>query len=80
MRKKIKNIKKEDYSKKISLLEKEREESKKTANHYLHLCSQLAEEVIVLRNQLDKYLIIFALTAFFRESSISSCFLAKQER
>ena len=55
MRKKIKNIKKEDYSKKISLLEKEREESKKTANHYLHLCSQLAEEVIVLRNQLDKY-------------------------
>lgn len=48
-------MKKEDYNKKIQLLEKEREESKKSANHYLHLCSQLAEEVIVLRNQLDKY-------------------------
>lgn len=55
MRKKIKNIKKEDYNKKINLLEKEREDSKKTANNYLQLCSQLAEEVIVLRNQLDKY-------------------------
>lgn len=55
LRKKIKNIKKEDSHQKISLLEKEREESKKKANHYLHLCSQLAEEVIVLRNKLDKY-------------------------
>jgi hypothetical protein len=35
-------------------MEKEREETKKSANHYIHLCSQLAEEVIVLRNQLDK--------------------------
>lgn len=55
MRKKIKNIKREDYQKKIISMEREREECKKTANNYLHLCSQLAEEVIVLRNQLDKY-------------------------
>lgn len=55
MRKKIKNIKREDYNKKIVFLEKERDDCKKTANNYLHLCSQLAEEVIVLRNQLDKY-------------------------
>ncbi len=48
-------IKKEDYNKKIFILEKEKEETKKSANHYLHLCTQLAEEVIVLRNQLDKY-------------------------
>jgi len=48
-------VKKEDLNKKIISLEKEREETKKSANHYLHLCSQLAEEVIVLRNQLDKY-------------------------
>lgn len=47
--------KKDDYNKKIIQLEKDKEESKKTANHYLHLCSQLAEEVIILRNQLDKY-------------------------
>jgi hypothetical protein len=55
LRKKVKNVKKEDLNKKIIQLEKEREESKKSANHYLHLCSQLAEEVIVLRNKLDKY-------------------------
>jgi hypothetical protein len=55
LRKKLKNVKKEDLNKKIISLEKEREETKKSANHYLHLCSQLAEEVIVLRNQLDKY-------------------------
>jgi hypothetical protein len=55
MRKKLKNMKKEDFGKKIVSLEKEKEESKKSANHYLHLCSQLAEEVIVLRNQFDKY-------------------------
>ena len=24
-------------------------------NHYLHICSQLAEEVIILRDKLDKY-------------------------
>jgi hypothetical protein len=55
LRKKLKSVKKEDYNKKIISLEKEKEDSKKSANHYLHLCSQLAEEVIVLRNQLDKY-------------------------
>ena len=50
----MKVINKDDTAKRIQLLEKEREETKKTANHYLHLCSQLAEEVIILRNQLDK--------------------------
>jgi hypothetical protein len=55
MRKKLKNQKKEDLNKKIQQLEKEREDSKKSANHYLNLCSQLAEEVIILRNKLDNY-------------------------
>ena len=48
-------LKREDYNKKIQALENERNESKKTATHYLHMCSQVAEEVIVLRDQLDKY-------------------------
>lgn len=48
-------LKKEDYNRKIQALEKERNETKQTATHYLHMCSQLAEEVIVLRDQLDKY-------------------------
>lgn len=26
-----------------------------TANNYLNLCSQLAEDVIILRNQVDKF-------------------------
>ena len=51
----VKKLKKDDYSKKIQQLENIRNETKKTATHYLHLCSQLAEEVIVLRDQLDKY-------------------------
>jgi hypothetical protein len=55
MRKKVKYQKKEDLNKKIVQLEKEKEESKKSANHYLNLCSQLAEEVIILRNKLDNY-------------------------
>ncbi len=55
LRKNVKNLKKDDYSKKIQQLENIRNETKKTATHYLHLCSQLAEEVIVLRDQLDKY-------------------------
>ena len=55
MRKNSKFLKKEDYNQKIKALEQERNESKKTATHYLHMCSQLAEEVIVLRDQLDKY-------------------------
>lgn len=55
MRKNSKLLKKEDYNQKIKVLEQERNESKKTATHYLHMCSQLAEEVIVLRDQLDKY-------------------------
>ena len=48
-------MKKDDYTKKIQELENTRNETKKTATHYLHMCSQLAEEVIVLRDQLDKY-------------------------
>jgi hypothetical protein len=55
LRKKTKGLKKEDVNKKIKLLEREKEDSKKQANQYLMLCSQLGEEVIVLRNQLDKY-------------------------
>jgi hypothetical protein len=55
MRKKVKYQKKEDLNKKIQQLEKEKEESKKSANHYLNLSSQLAEEVIILRNKLDNY-------------------------
>ena len=55
LRKTTKNMKKEDYTKKIQNLENTRNEAKKTATHYLHMCSQLAEEVIVLRDQLDKY-------------------------
>jgi predicted nucleic acid-binding Zn-ribbon protein len=55
LRKSTKNMKKEDYTKKIQNLENTRDEAKKTATHYLHMCSQLAEEVIVLRDQLDKY-------------------------
>jgi hypothetical protein len=56
MRKKLKSLKKEDINRKVIILEKEKEETKRTANHYIHLCSTLAEEVIVLRNQLDKFL------------------------
>ena len=55
LRKNVKNMKKDDYTKKIQALENTRNETKKTATHYLHMCSQLAEEVIVLRDQLDKY-------------------------
>ena len=55
LRKSTKNMKKEDYTKKIQNLENTRDEAKKTATHYLHMCSQLAEEVIVSRDQLDKY-------------------------
>ena len=55
LRKNLKNMKKDDYTKKIQELENTRNETKKTATHYLHMCSQLAEEVIVLRDQLDKY-------------------------
>ena len=46
----IKSLKEE-----IESLEKIRNETKKKANHYLHICSQLAEEVIILRDKLDKY-------------------------
>ena len=52
LRKNIKNIKKDE---KMQSLEKIRNETKKKANHYLHICSQLAEEVIILRDKLDKY-------------------------
>ena len=55
LRKKVKNHKKEDINRKIKNLEKEREDAKKSANQYILLCSQLGEEVIVLRNKLDKY-------------------------
>ena len=36
-------------------LEKERDETKKRASDSLSLCSKLAEELIVLRDKLDKY-------------------------
>ncbi len=55
LRKKVKNMKREDINKKLKSLEKERDDAKKSANQYLLLCSQLGEEVIVLRNKLDKY-------------------------
>ena len=55
LRKNLKNMKKDEYTKKIQTLENTRNETKKTATHYLHMCSQLAEEVIILRDQLDKY-------------------------
>ena len=55
LRKNLKNMKKDDYTKKIQELENTRNETKKTATHYLNMCYQLAEEVIVLRDQLDKY-------------------------
>jgi hypothetical protein len=35
---------------------KERDEYKETANKYLELSRELGEEVIILRNQLDKFL------------------------
>ena len=40
---------------KMKFLEKERDETKKRASDSLSLCSKLAEELIVLRDKLDKY-------------------------
>ena len=40
---------------KMKSLEKERDEIKKRASDSLSLCSKLAEELIVLRDKLDKY-------------------------
>ena len=40
---------------KMKSLEKERDETKKKASDSLSLCSKLAEELIVLRDKLDKY-------------------------
>ena len=40
---------------KMKSLEKERDETKKRASDSLSLCSKLAEELIVLRDKLDKY-------------------------
>ena len=51
----IRNLKKEDLQTKLQNLQKEKENHIKTANHYLNLCSKLAEDVIILRNQLDKF-------------------------
>ena len=50
----MKNKKKIGSEGTLAKLQKEKEEVKKSANHYLTLCSQLAEEVIVLRSKLDK--------------------------
>ena len=40
---------------KIKIIEKERDETKKRASDSLSLCSKLAEELIVLRDKLDKF-------------------------
>ena len=39
----------------IEILEKERDETKKSATDNLSLCSKMAEELIVLRDKLDKF-------------------------
>ena len=39
----------------IKILEKERDETKKSATDSLTLCSKMAEELIVLRDKLDKF-------------------------
>ena len=39
----------------IKILEKERDETKKHATDNLALCSKMAEELIVLRDKLDKF-------------------------
>ncbi len=49
------NFKKESETNK-SLVEKERDEYKDNVNKYMEISRQLAEEVIILRNQLDKFL------------------------
>ena len=40
---------------KIKIIEKERDETKKSATDNLALCSKMAEELIVLRDKLDKF-------------------------
>ena len=55
LREKTKNINIANNPEQILLLEKERDETKKTASEYLSMCSQLAEELIILRNKLDKF-------------------------
>ena len=40
---------------KIKLLEKERDDSKKNASDNLSLCSNMGEELIILRDKLDKF-------------------------
>ena len=40
---------------KIKLLEKERDDSKKNASDNLSLCSKMGEELIILRDKLDKF-------------------------
>ena len=55
LREKTKNINIANNPEEILLLEKERDETKKTASEYLSMCSQLAEELIILRNKLDKF-------------------------
>ena len=40
---------------KIKLLEKERDENKKKASDKLEQCSKMGEELIILRDKLDKY-------------------------
>ena len=39
----------------IKIIEKERDETKKSATDNLALCSKMAEELIVLRDKLDKF-------------------------
>ena len=40
---------------KIKLLEKERDNAKKSASDNLSLCSKMGEELIILRDKLDKF-------------------------
>lgn len=51
----IRNHKKQDLQKTFLNLQKEKDIQVKKANNFLNLCSQLAEEVIILRNQVDKF-------------------------
>lgn len=55
LRRKLKEVKSIDYSKKLNNLEKIKSQAKSEAYVYLNVCSQLAEELIHLRSKLDKY-------------------------
>ncbi len=56
LRKQLNQIANDENLKKIEKLENEIGNYKNTSNVYLQTCSKLAEEIIVLRRELEKYM------------------------